>query len=252
MEKALVSVITPNYNGGKFLKYTLDSILAQTYKNWEMIIVDDCSSDNSMEIIKEYAARDSRIKFIVHEKNSGAAAARNTALKAAQGRYVAFCDGDDLWEPEKLQKQLEFMESKPCAFSFTEFCIINPDNEITKEHVVCPKRVNYLNLVTGNPIMCSSVLIDREQVGDFQMPPIWSAQDYATWAMIIKDRGFDAYCVKEVLARYRKGSASLSSNKLKAFKRTWRINRDYLHMNFFKNSAVISVYAVRWIIKHYL
>lgn len=252
MDNVLFSIITPNYNGEKYLKYTIEAVLAQTLDDWEMLIVDDCSTDNSVEIIENYAAKDSRIKLFKHEKNSGAAAARNSALKTARGKYIAFCDGDDIWHPQKLEKQLAFMKENDYAFSFTEFCIINAENELTKQRVICPKKVNYLNLVTGNPIMCSSVIINREIVGDFEMPPIWSAQDYATWAMIMKDRRFDAYCLKEVLAKYRKAGSSLSSNKIKAFKRTWKINRDYLHMNFFKNSAVVAVYAVRWIIKHYL
>lgn len=247
----LVSIVTPVFNGEKYISKTIDSIISQTYENWELIVVNDGSSDDSAAVVDELLKKDCRIKLLNFEENKGAAAARNAGIHAARGDFIAFCDGDDLWYPEKLEKQLDLMHKNGYGFTFTEFCIIDGDEKIIKERVKCPKEVGYFNLITGNPIMCSSVLIDRNIIGGFEMPPIRSAQDYATWAQIMRDKKVKAYCVNEPLAKYRKAGQTLSSRKFKAFKRTWRINRDFLGMSLIKTSFVIAIYAVRWFIKHY-
>lgn len=247
----LVSVVMPLYNAEKTIAETIESVLDQTYTNWELNIVDDCSTDGSAEIVKKYEQKDSRIKYYRLEKNSGAAVARNTSMEKANGKYLAFLDSDDLWHKDKLEKQIQFMKEHNVAYSFTEYDMFSNNGEIIKKRVKSKNKVSFWGLVSGTPIMCSSVVIDRNIIGNFKMPLIRSGQDYATWAIILKNRAKYAYNVKEILAHYRKQESSLSSNKMKALKRTWYINRNILGINLISAVLVIFIYSIKWIIKHY-
>lgn len=252
MSNDLVSIITPNYNGEKFIGRTIESIIAQKYTNWELLITDDCSTDSSVEIIKYYTQIDNRIKLFQLEKNSGVPSARNTSIKNATGRYLAFCDGDDLWSPEKLSVQIQMMQEKGYGFTYTPFAIVDENDDIIKFEVKCPDVVDFKRLTSGNPIMCSTVVLDREQTGEIVVPQFKLAQDYATWGAIMRGTGIKAYCTEEVLAKYRKSEGSLSAKKLLASSYTWRINRDFFHMNFFQNFSKNFIYLFRWIKKHYI
>ena len=224
MNKPNVSVITPVYNAEKFLKETIDSVLKQTYKDYEYLLVDDCSTDSSADIVKEYAENDNRVKYIKLKENSGAAVARNTGLEHAQGRYIAFVDSDDLWYPEKLEKQLTFMQENNEAFTYTKYEHITEDGEIQSAPDF-PERLNYSGLLKNTAIACSTVVIDREVIGDFRMPPVRKGQDTATWLKILRDHDY-AYLVDEILNQYRGREGSLSSNKIDALKRTWNTYRN--------------------------
>ena len=224
MNKPNVSVITPVYNAEKFLKETIDSVLKQTYKDYEYLLVDDCSTDSSADIVKEYAENDNRVKYIKLKENSGAAVARNTGLEHAQGRYIAFVDSDDLWYPEKLEKQLTFMQENNEAFTYTKYEHITEDGEIQSAPDF-PERLNYSGLLKNTAIACSTVVIDREVIGDFRMPLVRKGQDTATWLKILRDHDY-ACLVDEILNQYRGREGSLSSNKIDALKRTWNTYRN--------------------------
>ena len=164
-------------------------MLAQTYTNWEMLIVNDCSKDNTAEIVQSYAAKDKRIKLINLKQNSGAAVARNTAIQNAKGRYIAFLDSDDLWKKEKLQKQIEFMKQNGYAFTFTEYQYLklNPDEKI--RIIKVPELLTYEQSLKNTIIGCLTVIVDRNQTGNFQMPLVRAGQDHLTWWLLMK-RGF--------------------------------------------------------------
>ena len=237
-----VSIITPVYNSGRFIKNTIDSVLNQTYENWEMILVDDCSTDNSEEIIKEYMNLDSRIKYIKLTENSGAAVARNTAIEASTGRFIAFLDSDDIWFRNKLQKQLDFMINNNVGFSFTAYETIKEDGSNTGNIVNAPKSVDYNNLLKNTIIGCLTVVLDKEIIGDIKMPLLRTRQDFATWLSILK-RGHKAYGLNEVLAQYRLVEGSISSNKLKAAKRNWYVYREVEKLSLAKSIYVFLGYS---------
>lgn len=221
----LVSIVTPVYQAEKFLPATLAAVRAQTYTDWEWLLVDDASPDQSKALLNKAAAADERLKVLTHEKNQGAAVARNTGLAAARGQYVAFVDSDDLWEPEKLARQVAFMQERELAFTYTNFSLISEAGETLKERVSLPKQLTYSGLLKNTAIACSTVVIDVSQLGDFQMPLVRKGQDTATWLMLMRERGVTAYLLDEVLNHYRQVQGSVSSNKFKALKRTWHTYR---------------------------
>ena len=228
----LLSIIIPVYNAEKYIVETLNSIYNQTYKNFEIILVDDCSSDNSAEIIAEQMRAHPEIVYYLQEKNMGAAVARNTALSLAKGRFVAFLDSDDVWKPEKIEKQLKLLAEKKGAFSFTAIEMINDNGELVKKKRKVKEKVSYKFLLHNTMIPTSSVVIDRNKTGDFSMPLRRSGQDYATWLQLLRD-GTVAYGINEALVQYRVGHKSLSSNKFKSIKQVWQIQTQDEHINKF-------------------
>ncbi len=246
INQAYVSVITPAYNAERFIAEAIESVLEQTYKDWEMIIVDDQSTDQTVDIIKQYSQQDSRIKLIELEKNSGAAVARNTAMDHSKGRFFAFLDSDDKWVPEKLTKQLAFMQEKDYAFTFTKYVRMQENGELTKGVSDAPKKLNYNQLMKHCVIGCLTVMLDREKIGEERMVNIRTRQDYAFW-LALTNKGFYAYGLPEVLAEYRLVADSISSNKFKAAKQNWYLYREIekqpLHkaLWYFSHYAIISV-----------
>ncbi len=242
MSQHLVSIVTPVYNAEKFISETIDSIQKQTYKNWELILVDDCSSDSSYDIISEYMKNDKRIRYIKLEKNSGAAVSRNTGIKNARGRFIAFVDSDDIWLPKKLEKQVKYMLEKNIGFTFTSYRYMKEDGIKTNKVAKAPKKINYNGLLKNTIIGCSTVVLDRNIVGDFLMPLVKKGQDTATWLMILRNQKY-AYGIEEVLVDYRLVGNSLSSNKIKALKRTWNTYRNVEKLNIFKSTYVFCFYV---------
>lgn len=232
LNETIVSIITPVYNAEKFLSETIQSVLIQTYKSFEYLLIDDCSSDNSAAIIKEFADKDARVKYIKLPENSGAAVARNTGLENAQGRFVAFIDSDDVWYPEKLQKQLDFMTKGNKGFTYTNFEHITEEGEILTSPNL-PEKLNYSGLLKNTAIACSTVIIDRQIIGDFRMPLVRKGQDTATWLQILKVHD-NAYLLDEILNQYRGREGSLSSNKIDALKRTWNTYRNLEKLPLYK------------------
>ena len=244
----LVSIITPSFNSSKYIKETVDSVLSQTYENWELIIVDDGSKDSSANIIQDLTNSDTRIKGFFFDKNIGAAEARNVAIQQAKGKYIAFLDSNDLWELEKLEKQISFMQTEDIAFSFSTYQPMSEDGSKLYSIIHAPKIVTYSAYLKNTIIGCLTVVIDREKAGDFEMPNISSSHDMALWLLIMK-RGFDAYGLDENLARYRIVSASNTSSKWRAAKDVWKIYREVEKLSFLYSSWCFLNYAFNALVK---
>lgn len=225
MIENLVSIVTPVYNAERFIEKTINSVQAQTYEQFEMILVDDCSPDDSAAVIKNLAALDTRIKYVKLEENAGAAVARNTGLEYAKGQYIAFIDSDDVWKPEKLAKQIAFMKKNDYAFTYTNFEMVEEDGTVINASVPLPEKLNYSGLLKNTAIACSTVIIDRKIIGDFRMPLVRKGQDTATWLKILRTHEY-AYLFNEVMGSYRQVQGSISSNKIGALKRTWNTYRN--------------------------
>lgn len=239
-----VSIITPVYNCELLIEETMKSVINQTYLNWEMLLVDDCSTDNSANIIKEYSKRDNRIKYFKLSKNMGAAAARNEALKNATGRFIAYLDSDDLWKKTKLEKQVEFMKRKKIAFSCTDYEKINENGESLNKIIKIPYKVNYNYYLKNTIIQTVGVMIDSKITGKdlLVMPNIRRRQDAATWCQLLK-AGYDCYALSENLSYYRVVNNSLSSNKFKAVKGTWFLYRKIEKLSLLKSCFCFIGYA---------
>ena len=246
----LVSIITPAYNAAEYITETIESVLVQTYSKWEMLIVNDCSKDNTAEIVQSYAAKDNRIKLINLKQNSGAAVARNTAIQNAQGRYMAFLDSDDLWKKEKLQKQLNFMQQNGYAFTFTAYGHFKDRKENIQNLVKVPKSLNYKQALKGNKIGCLTVMLDRMQVQNINFSK-QKHEDYILWLNILK-QGVTAYGLNESFALYRTGnSKSISSNKLQSALWTWNVYRNNQKMSIFKSLYYMIFYLICGLKKHF-
>lgn len=204
----LVSIIMPSYNTGRVIAETIRTVLAQTYENWELIVVDDCSTDDTDAVVARFD--DPRIRYFKNESNSGAAVSRNRALREAKGRWIAFLDSDDLWQPEKLTKQIAFMEEKGCAFSYTNYSEINEDSTPRGVLVTGPKRVTKAGMFAYCWPGCLTVMYDATVVGLVQIEDIKKNNDYAMWLKVCQKA--DCYLLDENLASYRKRSGSISNH----------------------------------------
>lgn len=244
----LVSIVMPNYNCEKYLKATIDSVLAQTYTNWELLFVDDCSTDNSLEIVRSYS--DDRIKILQNEQNSGAAISRNYALREAKGKWIAFLDSDDLWKPEKLEKQLAYMQENGIAFSYTDYEVIDESNKIVSTFKPSLDVCQYKDILKHNHIGCLTVIYDAEKLGKVFMPTnAPKREDLACWLSILK-RGEKAYCLHECLAQYKVHANSVSSNKFKMMKYQWQVYRKVEGINVFKSIYYLSSWAIMGVLKY--
>jgi glycosyltransferase involved in cell wall biosynthesis len=234
----LVSIITPTYNSSQFIVETIESILAQRYTNWELLITDDCSTDNTIEIIQLYINKDSRIKLFQLEKNSGAGPARNNSIKEARGRFIAFCDSDDLWYPEKLEQQITFMKNNNYDFTFTQKDICNSNGDIVRINYYCPKKVSLFANSCLNRIGTTTVIYDVNSLGKIYMPALPKRQDWALWLLLLKKTKY-AHGLKSVLSTYRIRQNSLSSKKSKLIKYHYLIYRDILNYSKLKSIFIL-------------
>lgn len=218
MGQDLVSVIMPTYNAGKFLSSSINSILAQTYTNLELIITDDGSTDpTTISTLKDYAAKDSRVKVQFLEKNGGPGNARNEGIRRAQGRYIAFCDSDDRWFPDKLEKQLALMLARDCALVCSSYIICDGDDKETGINIA-PPRISFRMMKRDNKIGCSTAMYDTKKLGQkYYMPDLRKRQDWAMFLAIIKKCRM-AYGIEYPLAYYRHRRKSVSSNKFSLVK----------------------------------
>lgn len=213
MANELVSIIMPSYNCGKYVEQTIRSVKAQTYQDWEIIFVDDCSKDDTIKRIVGLREQDSRIKLIENPVNSGVAVSRNTALREAKGRWIAFLDSDDLWEPTKLEKQIKFMEENGYAFSYTEYQEMDADGNLTNVTISGPKHVTKRGMYNFCWPGCLTVMYDATKIGLIQIEDIKKNNDYAMWLKVCKKA--DCYLLPEVLAKYRRGRAgSVSTHRI--------------------------------------
>lgn len=209
----LVSVVMPSYNTGKYIAETINSVLAQTFSSWELLIVDDCSTDDTDEVVMPYLA-DQRIRYLKNENNSGAAVSRNRALREAKGKWIAFLDSDDLWMPDKLEKQIQFMEKNGYHFSYTNYAEIDVDGKRNGITVTGPKKITKTGFFNYCWPGCLTVMYDRDVVGLIQIADIKKNNDYAMWLKVC--RKADCYLLDEELALYRRGRAgSVSTHSIK-------------------------------------
>lgn len=206
----LVSIITPSWNCGRFVEETLQSILAQTYTHWELLFQDDCSTDNTQQIVLAYAEKDARIKYACNPQNSGAAITRNNALKRAKGKWIAFLDSDDLWLPNKLEEQLKFMVDNNYAFSYTNYSEINEQSHELGKIITGPKHITKYGMYAYCWPGCLTVMYNQEIVGNIQIKHIEKNNDYALWLKVIQHA--DCYLLNKTLAHYRKRIGSISNH----------------------------------------
>lgn len=246
-KEELVSIIMPAYNCGDFIGETLDSVINQSYKNWEVIIVDDCSTDNTAEVVKEYIKKDNRIKYHKLEKNSGAAVARNKAIDLATGKYLAFLDSDDVWFPEKLAKQIGFMEENDYGFSCTSYTKIDEQGEYLNRTIVAQPKRDYdgvLKTCPGN----STVIYNAEKLGKFKIPDIKKRNDYVMWLQVIKKEKY-LYGIEEPLGSHRIRTESISSNKRSLLGYHWKVYREIENLSLLKSSYLIVYWVVATVLK---
>ncbi len=228
----LVSIITPSYNTAKFISETIKCVQAQTYMDWEMIIVDDCSKDNTDEVVKPFL-EDKRIKYFKNEKNSGAALSRNRALREAKGHWVAFLDSDDLWAPDKLERQIRFMEKNGYHFSYTNYSEIDDEGKPLGSIWTGPKKIGKVRMTMFNYMGCLTVMYDRDFVGLVQVGDIKKRNDYAIWVKAVKK--CSAYLLDECLATYRVRSSGSIMNRGKNPLSRIRFNYELWHVSEGKN-----------------
>ncbi|MDM5272399.1 glycosyltransferase family 2 protein [Sulfurovum sp. zt1-1] len=247
--RELVSIITPSYNSEKYIAQTIESVLNQTYTEWEMIIVDDRSTDNSDALIERYAQKEERIKYIVLEENSGPAVARNRAIKEAQGRYIAFLDADDLWAPQKLEKQIAFMQKENIALSYTGYYRFETSIEQIIDEITVPLKVDYHELLKQNIIGCLTAVYDTKILGKVYMPLIRKRQDFGLWLKILKEVPY-AYGMNEPLAYYRIHDDSISSNKIISSQYNWKLYREVEKLPWHKAVYYFAWYTYRSLLKY--
>ncbi len=220
----LVSIIMPSYNTAEYIAESVQSVIAQSYTDWELIVVDDYSTDNTDEVIMPYLA-DDRIKYLKNEENSGAAVSRNRALREAKGKWIAFLDSDDLWMPDKLEKQIHFMDVGGYHFSYTNYIEIDSNSNPNGIRVTGPKRITKASMYNYCWPGCLTVMYDAEAIGLIQIADIKKNNDYAMWLKVCKKA--ECYLLDETLARYRKRSGSISDHGyMKLIKWHYRLFRD--------------------------
>lgn len=238
MNKELISIIMPTYNCGKFIKETIQTVIKQTYKNWELIIVDDYSKDNTEEIVAEF--KDDRIKYNKLKENSGAAVARTTAMKIASGNYMAFLDSDDLWKKDKLEKQLKFMKDNNYNFTCTAYEQIDEQSNKLNKIIQVKEKADYNRILLDCPVGNSTVMYNVDALGKFEVPNIRKRNDDALWLQILKKEKY-IYGMQDVLMEYRIRNNSISSNKWSLIKYHWKLYREIEHLSIFR-----SVFHICW------
>ena len=250
-KQLLVSIVTPVHNGKNFIGDTVRTVCGQTYTNWEWIVVDDKSDDETVELIKETWSNlkdkglvSGRLHLIQLKKNGGAARARNAGIREAKGKYLCFLDADDLWKTNKIAKQVSFMQNHGCAFSFTGYEFTDATGKPNGKIVSVPDTITYNQALRNTTIWTSTVMFDTQQLSyeDVLMPDVRRGQDTATWWKVLKKVDC-AYGLNEVLSYYRRSAGSLSSNKLTALKRTWNLYRNVEHLGFCRSCECFVAYC---------
>lgn len=247
ISEELVSIIMPAYNCGNYIGVTIDSVLAQTYKNWEIIIIDDCSTDNTKKIVKDYMLKDPRVKYYKLNQNSGAAIARNKAIDLAEGKYMAFLDSDDVWFPEKLTKQITFMKKYGYNFTCTSYTKIDESGNYLNRTIKAQGKRDYdgvLKTCPGN----STVIYSAKNLGKFKIPNIKKRNDYVMWLQVIKKEKY-LYGLEEPLSSHRIRNDAISSNKSSLVSYHWKVYREIEKLSFVKSSYLIVYWIIATVLK---
>lgn len=251
----MVSIITPAYNASRYLSDTIRSVIDQTYRDWEMIIINDCSTDDTADIARSFIREDERIRLIETSENKGAAVARNLGIEIARGDFIAFIDSDDLWHNEKLATQLAVMKRNDVLFSFTSYQVIAKDGRAIKV-VKAPREVSYTDLLKGCDIGCSTVIYNAKEIGRhyFQASAPRAREDYVLWLSLSKKSAGDPSMIgiDKSLVSYRKHEGGISSGKSKAALNQWRVYRDIEGLSMVSSIFYFLHYALNGLKKHYL
>ncbi len=246
MKKELVSIVVPVYNAEKFIIETMETVRKQTYTNWELILVDDISTDKSCQLIEKYQKKysDKRISLIKLKKKALAAGARNAGVKKAKGRYICFLDADDLWDKHKLEKQVAFMNTHNCAFSYTGYEFADSSGKPLGTKVYIKEILTYKQALKNTTIWTTTVMFDMKKITKklIEMPNVKS-EDTACWWKILRN-GYKAYGLNEILSYYRRSEGTLSANKLEAIKRIWNLYRNVENLNIFYSIYNFCYYAM--------
>ena len=242
-----VSIILPSYNCENYISDTINSVIEQTFTNWELIVIDDCSRDKTISIVQDFVNVHDNIFLIKLKNNCGPAVARNRGIDFARGRFISFLDGDDLWLPKKLEIQLTFMKNNNYVFTYTSYDKIDYlGNRF--EHVGVPSRVSYFDLLKTCSIGCLSAIYDTSYFGKIHMPLIRKRQDYGLWLILLKSTNF-AYGINTCLAQYRVHQNSISSNKFNVSLYTWRLFREFEGLGFFPSLYYFLHYSFRGLLR---
>ncbi len=245
----VVSVIIPCYNAEKLVGYTLDSVIKQTYRNIEIICVNDCSNDETLRVLEEYAKKDSRIKVLNNTKNLGVAETRNNALKIAIGDYIAFIDSDDVWHLDKLEKQIKFMLANNYKLTYTSVEFIDDNGSLTGKVFNVPKDVSYKQLLKQNVITLSSAVVAKDILKDRLFHDDQLHEDFILWLELLKDEIEKAYALTEMLTDYRLTAGSKSRNKWKSLRMTYKTYK-YFHINWIKAHYYLCHYIIKGLRKY--
>lgn len=244
----LVSIIVPAYNAEITIIDTINSVVAQSHKEWEMLIADDCSKDNTRAVVTEWAGRDPRIRLLALPKNAGPALARNACLAQAKGDWLAFLDSDDFWLPEKLERSIAFAREKSAALVFTDFRRISPDGASIGRLIKVPASLNYAQLLGNTAIATSTVVINAKMVGNLQVEDAYY-DDFVRWLLVLK-RGHKAFGLNEDLMRYRVMKGSVSNNKWRSARKVWFTLRHIEKLDIFRSAWFFSRYAANAVMKY--
>ncbi|APG60814.1 glycosyltransferase family 2 protein [Christiangramia salexigens] len=226
----LVSIIMPAYNSAAFISESIESVIGQTYSNWELLIVDDASVDGTVDIVNIYAQKDERICLMQNESNSGTHITRNRAIKAAQGGFVAFLDSDDLWKPQKLSAQLKLMKEENLPACFSSYDLIDENGLTTGKEVIALPELSYQKLLKANYVGNLTGIYSVEKLGKIFSPNIRKRQDWALWLEVLK-KGGPIKSIREPLATYRLRKDSISNNKIEMLKYNFMVYHKVLGYN---------------------
>ena len=243
----LVSIVTPTYNSEAFIAQTIKSVQNQTHQNWEMIIVDDGSTDNTANIVTEKAKLDNRITFVRLSVNGGPAKARNAGIEKVSGKYMTFLDADDVWFPEFISTSIKTITTNQVFFVFSSYRRSNEEMEFVYSDFIVPQKVTYTDILKSNSISCLTAFIDIEKLGKKRMPDIFKRQDMGLWLQYLKEIPF-AYGIQKPMAIYRIRENSLSRKKSKLLKYQWQFYREVEHLSIFQSVY----YMVNWMYKGFI
>lgn len=249
--RPLVSVIMPLYNAERFVSEAIESVLGQTVEGWELFVIDDQSTDRSVDVVRKYCEKDPRITLLQNEKNSGVSVTRNRGIDAARGQYIAFLDSDDVWKPEKLQRQLSLMQEKNADIGYCSYAIIGADGTKAKDDYSVRDRAEFKDILKENYIQCSAMLIRADLVKEIKFRTDFYHEDYILGLDLLR-RGCVAVGCTEILLSWRYIESSRSFNKIKSAKNRWLIYRKYLHFSVFKSLYYQTHYMFAGLKKYFI
>lgn len=247
----LISIVTPTYNSSRFIEETIKSVQSQDYSNWELIIIDDCSEDQTVEIVENFSKEDPRIRLIKNIHNSGPAITRNRGIEAAKGDFITFLDGDDIWFPNFLKKSLLTCTKNNYEFVFASYQRLDESLQPYISDFIVPEKVNYYDILKACPIPCLTAFIDIRRIGKFYMPVMNKRQDWGLWLAILKHVDY-AYGIEEPLAIYRMRKNSVSRSKRKLIPYVWQIYREVEELSILKSSYYFMHWAFNGFKKYYI